>query len=255
MNRKGKMLIPAIKEYTIARPGNLSGGFDVCFVPKPEEEVFWRNLYEVIKGDVKSPLSRKGIEIDPYFGYFGYRFHPVIMRPDYFHIGIDMMARKGEMVYPVANAVLEYSGSSTLNGNYILLQHPEIKTEDGFTLHSMYMHLNTFFIEFTLLEKVMRELGAKKLTTKKIFTDGKPIGEVGATGNVRGIVPHLHLQMEFRNRAGVIIAIDPGKALGFTPQENFTKTIKSKAEFMDFYQQHKKNLIHWEGLWDTDIQT
>lgn len=244
-------MLPAIKKDIMPRPGDLSGGFDVCSVPK--EGDLWEEVYNHLRRSLRSPIIAGTTDaIDPYFGYFGYRFHPVNLRPRYFHIGIDIMAEKNTAVYPVTQGVLEYAGFSALNGNYVLLSHPNIQTEDGYTLYSMYIHLETVNIRFTTIEKIIRELGGRRLTTK-IITSDKSIGTVGATGNVRGLVPHLHLQLEFRDRERSIIAIDPARALGLSSGENLTKSLQSSQEFKGFYKQHRKNLTRWEGLWDKEI--
>ena len=75
------------------------------------------------------------------------------------------------------------------------------------------------------------------------------IGEAGATGNVRGLVPHLHLQIEFRDKNGTIIAVDPILAFGIEKKENLTASISSLEEFWKFYKNHGDNLLPWSKLW------
>lgn len=243
------MLLPKIKDKIIFRPGDLSGGFDKCWVPKSEEEKFWNSIYLILKGRLQFPLRQGKLNIDHYFGYFGYRFHPINLHPNYFHIGIDVMAGAGTNVYPVSQSVFEYSGFSELNGNYILLSHPEIKTEDGYTLHSMYIHLKSHNFRFNLFQKIIRELGGRKLTNIEIDPT-TVIGEVGATGNIKGLVPHLHLQFEFRDSKRSVIAIDPMRAFGLGSSGNLTKSIQSLDEFKTFYTQHRQDLSPWSKLWD-----
>lgn len=243
------MIFRAIKKQAIPRPGDLSGGFDKCLVPSPKEEKFWESIYAELKNQLQFPILGGEATVDPSFGYFGYRFHPVNFRPRYFHIGIDIMAEKNAPVRPVAKGVFEYSGFSNLNGNYLLISHPDIKTEDGFVLYSMYIHLEHFTMRFNLLEKIIRELGGRRITNKVIKSSDN-IGEVGATGNIRGLVPHLHLQLEFRKSDGTVIAINPAQALGIASHENSTAQIKSLEEFKRFYQSNKINLSRWARLWD-----
>lgn len=243
------MILPSIREKTILRPGDLSGGFSKCLIPKKDTDFFWGEVYKQLKEVLSSPLSKNIYSIDPDFGYFGYRFHPVNLKPNYFHIGIDIMGEKGESVFSTYEGIFEYSGFSNLNGNYVLLGHPEIKTQDGFVLYSVYMHLDRFFYSFRLFEKILRVMGMRKITDRKI-EKFVVLGEVGATGNIKGFVPHLHFQLEFRSEDGVIIAIDPARALGLDVKKNLTKSISSVEDFKKYYQENKARLSKWAPLWN-----
>lgn len=243
------MLLPSIYRKTILRPGFLPIEFDKCRTPNTEEKRFWNNFYDSLKNELQFPVKNSTDKIDPYFGYFGYRFHPVNLMPNYFHIGLDIMTETGMKIYPIAKSVFEYSGFSKLNGNYILLSHPELKTEDGYILYSMYLHLQKSYFHFNALQKIIRGLGGRSLTNIEIniFTS---LGEAGATGNIKGLVPHLHLQLELRNKNGSIVAIDPAKALGLESKVNLTRQIKTIEEFKKFYDQNKEKLLKWSKLWN-----
>lgn len=246
------MKLPAIKNKVVFRPGETFGRFDRCFVQNPIEMKFWGDFYYRLLEMLQCPVLERSLKIDPYFGYFGERFHPVILKPKYFHIGIDAMVDKGVKIYPVANGVLEYSGFSELNGNYVMISHPQITTQDGFTLYSFYLHLEKFYFHFNLLQKIFREIGMKRFAV--ILVNSKDsIGEVGATGNIRGLVPHFHFQLEFRDGKGVVIAIDPARALGIETKQNLTAPISSLEEFRRFCKNHGNKLLPWSKLWEEVI--
>ena len=193
------MKLPAIKNKTVLRPGYIPARFSECLIPDLRELEFWQGIYAELSKVLKCPVVDCASKIDPFFGYFGYRFHPVNLKPKYFHIGIDIMAEKGTGVIAVADGFLEYSGFSKLNGNYAMISHPEIITQDEFILHSLYLHLEKFYLRFNIPQKIFREVGIKRFAVIPVSSKDS-IGEVGATGNVRGLVPHIHLQMEFRDK-------------------------------------------------------
>lgn len=242
------MLLPAIQNKIVLRPGESFGVFEKCFVANPDEQEFLESFSSKFKNVFQYPVSDRFL-IDPFFGYFGERFHPVILKPKYFHIGIDIMAKAGVKVYPITDGFLEYSGFSRLNGNYVMLSHPEIRTQDGFTLYSLYLHLEKFYFRFNLFQKIVREVGLRKLVS--IPTEKtKAIGEVGATGNIKGLVPHIHLQLEFRDEKRNVVAVDPVLMFGFYSKKNLTALISSSAEFQRFAADNASKLNPWSKLWD-----
>ena len=53
---------------------------------------------------------------------------------------------------------LEYAGFGSINGNYVFLSHPEITTEDGFTMCSLYIHLKNYKVRFGAPKKMLRKI-------------------------------------------------------------------------------------------------
>ena len=242
------MKLPAIKNKVIIRPGEALGRFNKCFVPNPIETDFWSDLHYRLAKMLQCPILECGQKIDSFFGYFGERFHPVALKPKYFHIGIDIMADSGTKISSITDGILEYSGFSELNGNYVMISHPHIITQDEFILHSLYLHLEKFYLRFNIPQKIFREVGMKRFAVISVSSKDS-IGEVGATGNVRDLVPHIHLQMEFRDKKGTIIAVNPALALGVGTKENLTASISSLEEFRKFYKYCGNNLLPWSKLW------
>ena len=168
------------------------------------------------------------------------RYHPVKKIGNYFHTGIDFDGKTKTPITPITKGILEYSGFGLINGKYIMLSHPEIRTKDGFVLHSLYLHLRDLKISFTSYQKMLREVSFNSYPLIEIGTD-KTIGLLGQTGNAKGY-PHLHLQLEFRNEKGDIILIDPVPVMGIPPGESLTKDIKDESEYSVFLQKNKDQM-------------
>ncbi len=234
-------ILPAIKDFSIPRPGPYSGA---CphFVPNPDEFEFWTLFYQQMKSQFvfNPPFVNAENTINKYFGYFGLRYHPVKKIGNYFHTGIDFDGKTKTPITPITKGILEYSGFGLINGKYIMLSHPEIRTKDGFVLHSLYLHLRDLKISFTSYQKMLREVSFNSYPLIEIGTD-KTIGLLGQTGNAKGY-PHLHLQLEFRNEKGDIILIDPVPVMGIPPGESLTKDIKDESEYSVFLQKNKDQM-------------
>jgi len=234
--------------------GNMEGKYlpksDKFKYLKPDiikEANYWNDVFSHIMSDIKLtfPISEKESCIDKFTGYYGYRWHPVKKQPNYFHSGIDINTDFGSEVLAISDGFFEYSGYHPINGNYILISHPNIKTEDNFELFSIYMHLESSNIRFNIVQKVLREIGLKKLTNKRI-KQGQILGYSGDSGNSKGIYPHLHFQVEFRKGSKVII-LDPCMLFGLESQKNLTSSINNQDEFklmISNYEELKK----WENL-------
>lgn len=241
-------VLPPIRGAFVERPGNGRRATQLQNIPDPERSDVWIPIYEKLKEVLSHPIKRGNKEVDPYFGYFGYRWHPVIHSPGYFHVGIDIPNKMGTKVYPVAKGIFEYSGFTSINGKYILMTHPEIKTEDGFVLSSLYLHLKDAKIKFTTYQKMLREIS--KHTYPKIEVQSKKIiGEVGNSGDLRGMISHLHLQLEFRNQEGTIIVINSARALGLTHGENLSRVVANEDDFIKFCREHRAMLLSWREYW------
>lgn len=246
-------MLPKIKDKIIERPGTYKVKRKQ-FIPDQNYDEFWAEFYQKIRAlpDLIFPIKRGNKTIDPYFGYFGYRYHPVSHRPRYFHAGVDIQGKIGTKIYPVLPGVFEYSGYGTTNGNYILIAHPDVVTEDGFVLHSLYMHLDSALIKFTPYQKMLREISRHTYPKIQIPTT-QIIGTLGNTGDLRGIVPHLHLQLEFIDPQGKIVVIDGAKVLGKKTGENLTKHIARQSEFRKFIKEHRASLLPWRTYWSEDL--
>lgn len=245
------ILLPEIEDKILKRPGAYTGKAK-HFVPDLEYDEFWEAVYGTIasSGRLQLPLQGSGEKINPYFGNFGFRWHSINHKPDYFHIGIDISGKAKTALYPVANGVLEYSGYGVVNGNYVFLAHSDIQTEDGYHLCGLYMHLRRISVKFNPYQKMLREMSFHTYPEIPITKDTS-IGTIGSTGNA--MHAHLHLQLEFRNKKGTIIAVDPARmlGLGFQPKENITALLKTKKDFEALYGKHKKDLHDWrlEKFW------
>lgn len=235
-----KTILPSITQHLTLRPGQY-GGTKQHFIPNVSHTEFWGNFYEelALRG-LSLPCAQADKSINPYFGYFGLRFHPTQGIPHYFHAGIDFDVPSKTPVFPVTDGVLEYSGFGIIDGKYVMLSHPEICTEDGFTLHSLYMHLRDTKVAFTPYQKMLREVSFN--TYPRIGVPSEMvIGTVGQTGNTKGY-PHLHLQLEFRNEKGDIVLIDPAQAFGIGAGENLSQGISNEKEYEKFLSIHQEKL-------------
>lgn len=231
-------LLPSIKKHVISRPGNYNSAA-THYVPDASSLAFWGSFYEqlVNQFSLDLPFSDADKKINPFFGYFGIRYHPRKKESDYFHAGVDFDGVPKTKIFPITDGVLEYSGFGLINGKYVMLSHPEIKTEDGFVLHSLYMHLRDLKVSFNSYQKMLREVSFN--TYPQVPIDRKQeIGLMGQTGNAKGY-PHLHLQLEFRNEKDEIILIDPVQALGLAPGESLSSGIRNQEEYEKFVEKHR----------------
>jgi murein DD-endopeptidase MepM/ murein hydrolase activator NlpD len=246
--------LPEIENKVVSRPGQLTGATR-HFIFDPSNQIFWDDFYSTFYNSFKltAPIDNFAAKINPYFGYFGYRWHPINFQPKYFHIGIDISESIGHPIQPVYNGFLEYSGFAKVNGNYVIVKHPDIMTKDGFVFQSLYMHCKDLNVEFNLAQKVLREFISKTLTiSNKTILKGKDIATLGDTGNKLGVIPHLHLQFEFV-KDDKHIAVDPLRLFNKASFQNLTASIISETEFKSFFQEHTQQLLPWEKFWATKI--
>ncbi len=234
--------LPAILDMVKQRPGT-DGGKDRHLVPNEEYNEFWEAFYETLRThfNFHEPVFNFADKINPYFGYFGFRFHPTKHEPKYFHLGIDITDKSKTPIKPILDGVLEYSGFGIVNGNYVFLSHPEIVTEDGFKLYSLYMHLKNAQVKFSSYQKMLRQVSFNHYPNIEVKKE-TVIGGMGSSGNSEGIHVHLHLQLEFRDEKGNIIVIDPSKVLGVHSKVNLSETLKNKEEFKIFLEEHKNDV-------------
>ncbi len=250
------ILLPNIADKITQRPGSYNSKTRHYIPDINKYQTFWDIFYEQIREENKFsyPTGNFYNKINPYFGYYGYRWHPINFTARYFHIGIDISENIGKKIVSIADGLLEYSGYAAINGNYILISHPDIRTKDGFILYSNYMHCNEIYIKFNLLQKISREFISKKLKFSNIeIPNGSVIASVGDTGNKLGLVPHLHLQLEFINKSGIRIAVNPLNVFGFDTKDNLTSELRSKKEFIKFFKEHQDDLNSWKKFWNNKI--
>lgn len=102
---------------------------------------------------------------------------------DHVHGGIDFGVPAGTEVYAVDGGIVEKSGWTDANGNWVKIRHPSLLT-------TAYLHLSQ-----------------RNVDSGDLVTPGQVIGLSGNTGNTTG--PHLHF--EVRDAAGE--TFDPGPLL------------------------------------------
>lgn len=202
--------IPAIANKVLARPG--SNDFESPhFIPDYEEhQEFWDMVYEKLRDiNFQSPIPKPLEEsIDSNIGYYGLRSHPIDPSRPYYHIGVEMRLGEHLDVYPVSSGILEYSGYGATHGYYVLLSHPEVQTEDGYILHSMYCHLKKPLVSFNSYQKMLREISLGSYPLIDIPQE-KKLAVVGMSGVVEEKQPTLYLQLDFRKFDEKPITIDP----------------------------------------------
>jgi hypothetical protein len=238
-------MIPTIFDKVIPRPDGVKTK-KKYFIPDPEYGEFWENFYHHLgkHHTFQFPVPEVEQNINPYFGYFGYRFHPFLHTAQSFHIGVDISSSPSTPVLPIADGVLEYSGYGVVNGNYVLLSHPHVVTEDGFMLYSVYMHMKETKVGFSRYEKMLREISLHSYPVINL-SDDTVIGLVGDTGNPEGKQTHLYMQCELRDTKGRVVAIDPARILGISCHENLTKPLESFGALMDMYETDKDKIIEY----------
>ncbi len=234
------MLLPSIEDKTLMRPGG-----ETHYIPHPEYGEFWEAFYGYLQKNfsIGKPLNADNLSerVNPYFGFFGFRFQSTTKTPRYFHLGLDISAKAKTEVHAIADGLLEYSGFGHINGRYVFLSHPDIRTEDGFTMHTLYLHMKNTSVSFNTYEKMLRRISLNNYPNIRV-KKGQKLGGVGSTGNAEGLHAHLHLQVEFRNEKGKIIVIDPARSLGIEPKENITGRAETEESFQAMLVENKDEI-------------
>jgi murein DD-endopeptidase MepM/ murein hydrolase activator NlpD len=135
---------------------------------------------------LKAPLNYKRISS----GY-GIRRHPITKRVE-MHRGIDYAAPLGTPVSAVGDGIVEYAGYKGLNGNIIIIRHP-----NGYRTYYLHLH--------KILKAVRRG---------RRVVQGQEIGTVGATGRATG--PHLDFRIKKGRNFVNPLKIHIPKAAGVT---------------------------------------
>lgn len=242
------MVLPSVIEAVIPRPGTVAKKAQQ-FIPHPDYAEFWEHWYQTFRRNVQiqSPVDGGEALIDPLFGHFGLRYHPVAHKPGYFHAGLDLTVPPKTQVFPLLPGILEYAGFGVVNGNYVMMSHPEVATEDGFIFMTSVMHLKECLVGFTSYQKMLREISlrAYPLLPLGITT---PIGKTGNSGMVHGYHSHVHIQCELRNTAtNTSILLDPAQLLGFAVRDNLSQDVATEDDFQQLQHQYK-DVIKQFGL-------
>lgn len=215
------IVLDSIANKVALRPGIHDYEIPYLIPDTTDGKEFWDHQYQQLQAcNFISPVSGEVSEyIDPAVGYFGLRTHPLDDRRPYYHIGIELTFKTATKVTPLASGVLEHSGYGAINGHYILLSHPDIVTEDGYVLHTMYCHLKKPLITFTSYQKMLREISLGSYPIIPV-TDQEVLGVTGNSGVVQGGNPKLYIQMDFRKYGEDPIVIDPFRVLAGVTKEN-----------------------------------
>lgn len=249
------MILPAIENYITRRPGLKSPR--THYIPDNNKSAFWDDFYKsaAVVAGLKEPVPGFEKAVNPYFGRFGMRWHPVIGVPHYFHVGIDINFPEATPFGPVGKGLLDYSGYADVNGNYIVIRHPHIVTEDGFVLHSLYMHCKTVAVRFSFLQKVLRRFVSTGMSVSNVDVKrDETIGLIGCSGNKSGYTPHLHLQLEFVElKRNIRVAVDPLRMYGYESYANLSADLNSMDDFRLFREKYSDELVEWRKFFDTYI--
>lgn len=226
------IMLPSFYNHIQQRPDK-GLGRENQYVPDSHASEFWNSFYTDLQSKTifNEPFSDFVQGVNPYFGNFGYSFHPSKKIPNYYNIGVYGGGDPKTKIIPVCDGVLEYSGFDIVNGYYVLISHPHIQTEDGYVMHSLYMHLKKPLVKFSSYQKMLREISFHAYP-KILIERETPIGELGSTGIVGGRQSVLYVQIEFRHpyKDGVVV-IDPLSLFGLKSQENIAKNCETFEDF------------------------
>jgi len=234
-------MLPSFENYIHSRPDK-GLGRENQYVPNLQKSGFWDIFYEELKLKTvfNEPFSGFVQGVNPYFGNFGYSFHPSKKIPNYFNIGVYGGGVSKTKVFPVCDGVLEYSGFDIVNGYYVLISHPHIQTEDGHIMHSIYMHLKKPLVKFSSYQKMLREISFHAYP-KILIERETPVGELGSSGIINGKQTVLYLQIEFRHPYKEnVVAIDPLVLFGYKSRDNISADLKNIKEFKDLQVLHRE---------------
>lgn len=201
--------LPSLKKIIVPRP-NMLLFEEPCCIPNDHFQVEWGKIYEQLrKIPFKSPIRKDFLAyLKKDTGTFGFQTHPQTKKENYFHLGISLSLPPNTKIFPISSGILEYSGYGAVNGHYVLLSHPEIQTEDGYVLHSMYCHLKKPLVKFSSYQKMLREisLGSYPLIEIPLETE---LGTASFSGVTEKGAPTLYLQLSFRKFGEDPIVFDP----------------------------------------------
>lgn len=232
--------LPSLVHNTEVRPHRLSRE-EMQLMPHAGKRSFWKKVYDTLyQYKFRSPVVRNIAQyINPLFGFFGKRVHPSTHEIAYFHAGVELEFESPRKIYPIADGILEYSGYGAINGYYVLLSHPEIQTEDGYILHSMYCHLKKPLLQFSSYQKMLREISLGTYPSIEV-SKKEVLGMAGSSGVTRNAQARLYLQIDFRKYGKETILLDPLLVLNNERGKNTTAHITTKEALDDFLLKQKK---------------
>lgn len=203
--------LASLKKITIPRPNTLLFE-EKCYIPGEIFKKDWSKIYEQLRTfSLKSPIRENFLDYIPKeTGFFGFQTHPQTKKENYFHLGISLALPSNTKIFPVLSGILEYSGYGAVNGHYVLLSHPEIQTEDGYVLHSMYCHLKKPLVKFSSYQKMLREISLGSYPLVEIAEDTE-LGIASFSGVASKDTPTLYLQLSFRKFGEDPIILDPAR--------------------------------------------
>lgn len=224
------IVLPSFKNRTLPRPGRPSFE-EPCLIPNETDSDFWESVYSTLRSlKFHSPVIRKiRSYINPIFGFFGFRVHPVTEESRYFHVGVSLDLKNNRKIYPIASGILEYAGYGAVNGHYVLLSHPDVMNEDGYILHSMYCHLKKPLVHFNSYQKMLREISLGSYPLIAVSAD-TILGTAATSGLSREHHPGIYLQISFRKYNEIPITIDPLRIYQHKKGSNSSEHIISPDE-------------------------
>jgi hypothetical protein len=139
----------------------------------------------------------------------------------------------------VLPGVFESYGYGAGNGQYVFLSHPQVQTEDGYTLHSMYCHLKKPLVKFNSYQKMLREISLRSYPIIPIEMQ-TILGVASTTGLSRDNHPGLYLQLSFRKFDQTPIVVDPMCVYHKAGYINQSADIVDPEIIKDLFQKNKK---------------
>lgn len=228
-------VLPLLSTKTRLRPGHPK--FEEVYLIPDETQYpdVWESAYaQLFSLQSSSPIQKDFIHtLDSHFGFFGYRVHPVTRELRYFHSGIFLKLPGKQSIHPILPGILEYSGYGAVNGYYILISHPDIQTEDGYILHSMYCHLKKPLVKFNSYQKMLREISLGSYPEIPVSLP-TVLGKPGTSGLS---VPHtgVFLQISLRKFGETPIVLDPLRLYQTTTVGNTTADITDAQDAQSLF--------------------
>jgi len=235
--------LPSLISYTTSRPNRPT--FEEKYrIPDSKQTEFWDKVYTFLfAANFSSPVKRNiASYINPLFGYFGFRAHPVTLASRYFHVGVSLDLQHGRKIYPARKGVLQYAGYGAINGYYVLLSHPDIVTEDGYVFHTMYCHLKKTHVGFNSYQKMLRKISLNSYPIIPVDTK-KILGTASTSGVSRENHPGLYLQCSFRKDGETPIVIDPYRLYYTNVKINETADMIDQDHIKELFEKIKKKAL------------
>jgi len=210
--KKERLILPALLDKCSLRPGPIDIK-QAHYVPDETYDEFWEHFYGYLKSNFvfQDPVGgMKGLLLNDSSG-FGKRTNPKTDKNE-FHGGVDVGLNSDRSIKPFFDGVLEYAGYHFVDGDYVMMSHPKVTTEDNLVLFSLYIHVKEYFVGFSKYQKMLRGISLNQYPQIEIGKDQR-IAEGFMFDSTT--LKHLHLQLEFRHKSKPIsVLIDPLKLFG-----------------------------------------